>query len=62
MPFAAGTAAALATGSLAAGAAGDHLQHRRLDRGHAGDTKFCTPAYEEWEAKYLPQPESVPAT
>jgi DNA-binding Lrp family transcriptional regulator len=25
-------------------------------------TKFYTPAYEEWEAKYLPQPESVPAT
>lgn len=25
-------------------------------------TKFYTPAYEEWEAKYLPQPETVPAT
>jgi len=25
-------------------------------------TKFYTPAYEEWEAKYLPQAESVPAT
>jgi siroheme decarboxylase len=25
-------------------------------------TKFYTPAYAEWEAKYLPQPETVPAT
>ncbi|MFN8632802.1 MAG: AsnC family transcriptional regulator [Chloroflexota bacterium] len=25
-------------------------------------TKFYTPAYEEWEAKYMPQPETVPAT
>lgn len=25
-------------------------------------TKFYTPAYEEWEVKYLPQPETVPAT
>ena len=25
-------------------------------------TKFYTPAYEEWEARYLPQAESVPAT
>ena len=25
-------------------------------------TKFYTPAYEEWEAKYLPQAEVAPAT
>jgi hypothetical protein len=25
-------------------------------------TKFYTPAYAEWEAKYMPQPETVPAT
>ena len=25
-------------------------------------TQFYTPAYEEWEAKYMPQPETVPAT
>jgi hypothetical protein len=25
-------------------------------------TTFYTPAYEEWEAKYMPQPETVSAT
>jgi len=25
-------------------------------------TKFYTPAYEQWEAKWMPQPETVPAT
>lgn len=25
-------------------------------------TTFYTPAYEEWEAKYMPQVETVPAT
>jgi hypothetical protein len=25
-------------------------------------TKFYTPAFAEWEAKYMPQPETVPAT
>ena len=24
--------------------------------------RFYTPAYEAWEAKYLPRPETVPAT
>jgi hypothetical protein len=33
------------------------------DRDHKKTrTKFYTPAYEEWEAKYMPQPETVPAT